>query len=343
MKDLDTITQLFAAIYITLAVDIQFFQRFWSQTYYHTVTKIIDKYNFNKSTKFQQELLSDIEQQAVSLETSSRKRGFLMFCFCLIVLIYATFEIPTDIDNTHDYIRVIIFSLFTLIVALTSHSLLKSWLHLLVIGVILLCLLLIPYQEMIIKCAPYIQNITTIKLTKIIIIFTLGIPISWQLFSNWLYSTIYKKYLVKLLNKEARDYKATIKAKREKDGSILPRSYTDVIATWQIEGETNEDVQITGINNVLSKRLKAACKYPSSWTLLKNICQKDEDILSLNEEELKNKLDYNESVNSNSLISNSSQNQSNIKSTELCKSKPQQIQKTNRKNLQKKQNIRFKH
>lgn len=104
MNDLDTITQLFAAIYITLAVDIQFFQRFWSQTYYHTVTKIIDKYNFNKSSKLQQELLSDIKQQATSWETSSRKRGILMFGFCLAVLIYATFETPTGSNDT--YIRV---------------------------------------------------------------------------------------------------------------------------------------------------------------------------------------------------------------------------------------------
>ncbi len=51
MNELDTITQLFAAIYVTLAVDIQFFQRFWSQTYYRTVTKIVAKYNFSKSTK----------------------------------------------------------------------------------------------------------------------------------------------------------------------------------------------------------------------------------------------------------------------------------------------------
>ena len=128
MNDLDTITQLFAAIYITLAVDIQFFQRFWSQTYYRTVTEIIDKYNFNKSTKLQQKLLSDIRKQAISWETSSRKRGILMFCYCLIVLIYATFETPTDSDGTHEYIRVILFSFFTFIVALFSHKLLNSWL-----------------------------------------------------------------------------------------------------------------------------------------------------------------------------------------------------------------------
>lgn len=304
MNDLDTITQLFAAIYITLAVDIQFFQRFWSQTYYHTVTKIIDKYNFNKSSKLQQELLSDIKQQATSWETSSRKRGILMFGFCLAVLIYATFETPTGSNDT--YIRVILFSLFTFIVALFSHKLLSSLISSIIIGLILVCLLLIPYQGAFIKHFPNLLNIANVEFAKIIIISTLGIPILWQLFSNWLYSTIYTKYLIKLLNKEADDYKATIIAKRERDSSKLPESYKSVMASLQIAGETNEDVQVTEINNVLNQRLKEACKYPSFYTLLKSISQKEEDISPINEEELKDKLNYNEPVSNRPLTRNSS-------------------------------------
>ena len=37
----------------------------------------------------------------------------------------------------------------------------------------------------------------------------------------------------------------------------------NVIASLQISGETDEDVQITEINNVLNQRLKEACKYPN--------------------------------------------------------------------------------
>lgn len=296
MNNLDTITQLFAAIYVTLAVDIQFFQRFWSQTYYRTVTKIIAKYNFNKSSKLQQELLLDIKQQATSWETSSRKRGILMFCFCLIVLIYAIFETRTN-DDTYEYIRVTLFSFSTLIITFFCHKLLSSWIGLLIIGGFLLCTLLIPYQGILIKYFPNVQNIINAEFAKIIIICTLGIPILWQLFSNWLYSTVYTKYIVKLLNKEACDYKATIIAKRERDSSKLPESYQSVMASLQISGETDEDVQITEINNVLSQRLKEACKYPSFCTLIKSISQKGEDISPIDKDELKDRLNYNEPVN----------------------------------------------
>lgn len=339
MNDLDTITQLFAAIYITLAVDIQFFQRFWSQTYYRTVTKIIVRYNFSKSTKLQQELLSDIKQQATTLEASSRKRGILMFCFCFMVLICASFENLADSDNTYGYIRMILFSFFTFIVALFCHKLLSSWKGLLITGVILLCLLLIPYQETFIKHFPNTINIINVEFTKVIIICTLSIPILWQLFSNWLYSTVYTKYLVKLLNKEAGDYKATIMAKREKDKSKLPNSYIDVIASLQISGETNEDVQITEINNVLSQRLKEACKYPSFCALLKNISQKGEDISPINEEELKDRLNYNEPVNNRPPANNSSnppQNLNNIKGRSPLKTVSRQIRKTSRRKRRKK-------
>lgn len=310
MNDLDTITQLFAAIYITLAVDIQFFQRFWSQTYYRTVTKIIAKYNFNKSTKLQQELLSDIKQQATSLESSSRKRGILMFCFCLIVLIYVIFETPTDSDDAH--IQVTLFSFFTFIVAFFCHRLLTSWMGSLITGGLLLCVLLIPYQGIFVKYLPNVLNVINAEFAKIIIICTLGIPILWQLFSNWLYSTVYTKYLVKLLNKEAIDYKTTIIAKRERDSSKLPESYKSVMASLQISGETNEDVQITEINNVLNQRLKEACKYPSFCSLLKSISQKEEDISPIDEEELKDRLNYNEPVNDRPPTNNSFNSSQNL-------------------------------
>ena len=337
MNDLDTITQLFAAIYITLAVDIQFFQRFWSQTYYRTVTEIIDKYNFNKSTKLQQKLLSDVRQQAISWENSSRKRGILMFCYCLIVLIYATFETPTDNDGTHEYIRVILFSFFTFIVALFSHKLLGSWIGSLIVGGLLLCLLLIPYQETFIKHFPNAQNVANIEFAKVITVCTLGIPILWQLFSNWLYSTVYTKYLVKLLNKEASDYKATIMAKRERDSSILPESYKSVMASLQISGETNEDVQITEINNVLSQRLKDACKYPNFCILLMSISQKGEDLSPINGEELKDRLNYDELVNNRPPTNNPpnpSQNLNN-RNTRLQKSESRQIREKYRKKRRK--------
>ncbi len=185
-----------------------------------------------------------------------------MFCFCLIVIIYASFETPTDSENAYGYVRMILFSFCTLIAALFSHKLLNSW-RCLIIGLILLCLLIIPYKAIFTKNFPNAQNIIDVECAKIIIICTLGIPILWQLFSNWLYSGVYTKYLVKLLNKEANDYKATIIAKRERDSSKLPESYQSVMASLQISGETDEDVQITEINNVLNQRLKEACKYPS--------------------------------------------------------------------------------
>lgn len=339
MNDLDTITQLFAAIYLTLAVDIQFFQRFWSQTYYRTVTKIVAKYNFSKSTKLQKELLSDIKQQATTWETSSRKRGILMFCFCLIVIIYASFETPTDSEKAYGYVRMILFSFCTLIAALFSHKLLNSWRCSLIIGLIVLCLLLIPYKAIFTKNFPNAQNIIDVECAKIIIICTLGIPILWQLFSNWLYSAVYTKYLVKLLNKEAGDYKATIIAKRERDSSKLPESYKSVMASLQISGETDEDVQITEINNVLNQRLKEACKYPNFCTLLKSIRQKEEDISPINDEELKGRLNYNEPVNNRpptNNISNSSQNTNNLRNTSFHKSVPQQRRETSGRKRRKK-------
>lgn len=327
MRDLNTLSQLFAAIYITLAVDIQFFQRFWSQAYYHTVTDLISKYKFKNSTRLQDELTLDIKSQASTWEASSRKRGVLMFGFCFAVLVYASFEMPVGLGYSLEYIRLIPFSFFTLVVALCSHKLLKSWLTAIITGIVLLCLLSFPYQEHLASAFPQVTSCIVIEHAKIIVICTLGLPILWQLFSNWLYSNVYKRYLIELLNKEANDYNATLTAMKEKDSQKLPSAYMGVMASLQISKETNDDIQITEINKVLSNRLKYACKYPNFRTLLKYIPKKEIDITPINDEGLKDRLDFNEpvinAVNA-SKSSNPSPSANKIKSTRSPKTMLQQ-------------------
>ncbi len=325
MNNIETITQLFAAIYITLAVDIQFFQRFWSQTYYNTVTKIICQYKFNSSTRIEKDLMSYIKNQAILLERLSRKRGILMFCFCFIILVYASFENSNYCNYTHGYIRLIPFSFFTLIVALFNNTLLKSFRRSLIVIIILLCILLIPYQT---KLDSIIIENLNIELAKIFVICTLVLPILWQLVSNWLYSSIYKKYLIQLLNKEADDYKNTIIAKREKNKNKLPASYTSVLASFSITGETDTDIQITEINNVLCQRLKEACKYPKYHKLLKFITKNSEEVKPINNNLRDVHLNYNEHVNNS--ISPNTKNWVTQESKNNIKNKKNNINKQKR-------------
>lgn len=87
IQDIDTIVQLFAAIYLTLSIDVQFIQRFWSQSYLRTIDDIIDNYKFWSNAKAKDDFMSQITQDASGLEDSSRQRGAFMFVFCLVILI----------------------------------------------------------------------------------------------------------------------------------------------------------------------------------------------------------------------------------------------------------------
>ena len=310
ISDLDTIVQLFAAIYTTLAIDIQFFQRFWSQAYYHTVTQIVKEYGFCNSSKHQNAFEIHIKENADLLEKNSRKRGVFMFLFCLILLIYSAFE------ESEDYLHISFFSIFSLLIVPFCHYLLKKWNYIILLLLVLLFILIIPYQTSLEGYIPIIKNLSNVTFTKTIIIVTLIYPITWQLFSNWLYSIIYQKYLVEILNKEADDYQAAFKAISSGKRELLPDTYESTIVSIHFQDDNSADMPITELNKTLDNRLKEACKQPHFMTLIRYIRKKANEIKPIKDDDLLVK-DINNSVVTEIPIPNSNENEThpNISTT----------------------------
>lgn len=288
IQDIDTIVQLFAAIYLTLSIDVQFIQRFWSQSYLRTIDDIIDNYKFWSNAKAKDDFMSQITQDASGLEDSSRQRGAFMFVFCLVILIYSSFTRQENHTDNVLHIQLALFVVGTLFIVISSWLKSYKWWHLIVSFIILLAILLVPYGETAAKECPWLTSVCTKISVKTAIILALIVPIAWQLFSNWMCSTVYKKYLVEKLNTETDDYILALDAVKTKDKTKLPEKYRGVIV--DIHFCTTGDTPITQLKNALNGMLSNVCRRPSISVLLRYIFKKQQSIKVI--ENTNNDLDF---------------------------------------------------
>lgn len=277
LSELNTIVQLFAALYVTITIDNIVIRRFWTPDLYTIIEKTLSKFDFALSSPAQIGLLATIKSSAAVVEKQSRLRGAYFLILCISILIFNCLECNIPIINTPIYY----FSIFiTIIVAFCVYiygmykwtrwsSVIVSYIILLI--VFALNLILPLYIEKFGGWKLWMtSNVTTILLLdKISIIVLLSIPILIRLFLNWLYSSVYVECLNERLNKEYDSYKKTSDAIKTKKQENCDEKYDAVYKDVFYSNTLTEDNVNTAIVKKLVEYLEDTCTPMTSWQLIK--------------------------------------------------------------------------
>lgn len=296
MREIDTFVQLFAAFYVTLSVENQIFRQFWTPAYYKTIVNLIPKYGFRYSTRFQQQFTKSIQELSRDLEAESRKKGTIMLLVCIVLLGYSVFFSSAKTPVSHS-LSLITYAILALAGIVFSHYLLKRWRCVVIYGLISLFIAIaIGYiYEKWIYWIWTPQKESIVNVSKTCVISALILPIIWQLFINWLYSDVYQRHLIRLLNKEADLYSKLWAAYYRHNQEEIPSEYNSAIVAAFMNNK-NGDLKVTDTINTLSKRLLDACARPKIRKLLCYIWKKCEEIRPIDVENLKNLPDADEPV-----------------------------------------------
>lgn len=300
MREMDTFIQLFAAFYVTLSVENQIFRQFWTPAYYKTIINLMPKYGFRYSTRLQRQFTQNIQELSRDLETESRKKGACMLLVCIVLLSYSIF-LP---DSTTIPVSHILSLTAYVILAFTgivfSQYWFRRWRYVVIHGTLsLLVAIAVGY---IYKKWGYPINdpldshkVLLANITKTCIISVLIFPIIWQLFINWLYSEVFQRHLIRLLNSEADLYRKFWGAYMRNDQNGIPSEYGGIIIAAFMDGRSG-DLQITDATNTLYDRLLSACTRPRIRELLCYIGKNCEEIRPIGMVDLNYLPDVNEQV-----------------------------------------------
>lgn len=271
ISSLSTYIQFIAAIYVTICLDNMIGRRFWSPNYYEMVIGELSIFKDTISTPKQRALQEKIKNKAHLLDDRSRKRGCLMLFYCILLLLYCAFEpdfyakLPEGKELLSYYFPFSIMIFVSLILPLFYHKILSRWIFLIItIAICTILFVTLTYFSQSIflpQCLHFIVN------SKLAIAILLPLPIIYQLYVNWLYSTAYLCHLRWEVRDEFLKYQKSKAAYEKKDKEMADESYYQAFTNILFNKPDNV---LTELNKTLYEHLQVRCEPPSAYKLLKS-------------------------------------------------------------------------
>lgn len=280
MNDLNTLVQFLSAIYLTITIDNLMFKRFWTADLYSMTEKSLSGFDFCLSSPKKKALLSAIKSRAVTTEQIARRRGgyFLLFCLSLLVFFALENSLSSELRAIAHFslIPTLMIVFIVYIFGIFSWNRWKQifiYYGLVVLLFVVGTTVLMNYRFLF----DWIINheSTIILIDKILTICILVVPIVVRLYSNWLNSEVFVRYINNKLEDESQAYQKTKNAIRTKNQSDCDPRYDSVYKKVFFSGSGSEDSMETALVDKLVERLEKLCKPHSVWLLIKYRYSKD--------------------------------------------------------------------
>ncbi|WP_144025133.1 hypothetical protein [Bacteroides sp. An322] len=268
ISDLSSFVELFAAVYITMAVNNDFCSNFWTPQYYKEMESLLNQYNFPWSSSMSEKLNDTIKKNYNKVQKKARLKGTILLALCVFVLILMGFENETNCHDKSFYSPILYCILFTFIVIVLSKYILRSWRW--VLGIIIIDGLILSIAQLYTNC--YINNNLAINFMydykKYLLIFIIIYPIFHQMYIYWMFSSIYKGYLKHRVCIEFQKYTSSMEGIKNKQKEKVDKIYLDQW-TDSMFSSAGGDITNTDFNNILFQQLLKSAT-PTHIDLLKS-------------------------------------------------------------------------
>lgn len=272
ISGLSSYIELFAAVYLTICLDDMLLKRFWTPDYEKEMTESLAKIDMPILAKNQ--VISKTKVISIIEENRSRKRGVILFCLSVLLLIISGFE---DCLNNLSYgnvknIVVLLLITFSIIVFLYDNTFLKNgwqvikWLLIIPLLTLVSCVCLNRFTDL----EKLIKNQFYWEIgINVIVILALLIPVIWQLLRNWIYTRFYLLYIVEQTKEKSQNYNYAIQFNQNKGDKMtdVAKNYMNLVAKNIAIG--TQDRQITDFYQTLMDDLDTIDYIPEAVPLIK--------------------------------------------------------------------------
>lgn len=265
ISDFSSFVEFFAAIYVTMAANNDFCSNFWTPKYYEEMRTLLNFYNFNGSSSIHNQLLEQIKEKYNIVQNNAHHRGFILLVLCVFYLIFMGFENDVNYHNVAHYVPIIYSTILVGIVLVISNIAFKNWRS--VILFVLLCvafyIVLKVLNDDTISAHPI--SLFLYKYKCHIMIGVIILPVVYQIYVYWLYSSIYKGYLKNMVSIEYERFQTSMEGIKNKEKTKVDRIYLDIWTDTKFN--SGEDSTLTPFYEELNKQLLIVAS-PSHWQLI---------------------------------------------------------------------------
>lgn len=267
ISDFSSFVEFFAAIYVTMAVNNDFCSNFWTPKYYEEMKSLLNVYNFNGSSSIHDKLLLQIKEKYDVVQNNAHHRGFILLVLCVFYLIFMGFENEKNSLVVAHYVPIIYSTLFVALILPISNIVFKNWR--IVILFVLLCVAV--YVSLKVLDSDTIGNhpisLFLYEYKCHLMIAIILLPIVYQVYVYWLYSSIYKGYLKNKVSVEYSRFHTSMDGIKNKEKCKVDKIYLDIWTDTKFN--SGEDTTLTPFYEELNKQLLIAAS-PTHWQLAKS-------------------------------------------------------------------------
>lgn len=277
--------ELLAAVYTSMYIG-DFFSDFWTPNYFEKLKTALENNRPTNQKPSIDDLIEKNKSWVQKMKDRIKRRAVLMFFtttfLLLIVGIEASYiENSIVIGKLYNSIVLVLLVEFSVYMLFLRKWIFSKWKYtilsifsLLVIG-ILAYFIEIPFLSYI---NPYHRWIVPFVLSLI------TIPIIWQLFVSWLFSSAYSGYIRSKLLKEWDMYDAAKKAIEEGRREFLPRVYEEALlgSICSRTSTSPSDICMQHFYDRSEERLQDLCKPPQAHVMIVSwLCYKIGSVYNL--------------------------------------------------------------
>ena len=264
LQDIGSLLEVFTAIYVSMFLD-DILKNIWTPEYKKRISQLIEEMKIQAISYFVKKVEDNIDENAKGISGHMKRKSTFLLFFCLSLLFLAGIETRSVVLNQYGFLIVTVLSFVALACVFLGRWMFKKYkrvfLTMLLYGIFFILLLFARFQN-------YINDLTILQLNNyyvalISVLVVLTLPIIWQLFLIWIYSSLYKGYMQERISREAYIYGKAYLAYKIKDMAALPKEYEmvakDFVNTTSQEGDTS----LSSLNTILEKRLEMLCELPN--------------------------------------------------------------------------------
>ena len=265
LHNFGSLLEVFTAIYVSMFLD-DILKNIWTPVYKKKISQLIKDMNIPAITYFVKKVEDNIDENAKGISDHMKRKATFLLTFCLSLLLLAGLEAQSVVLPHYGYMIVTILSfvafLFILLGRWTFIQFSRAIISIVLYGVVFILLYYTNVTEHLAGVSWLcFTNSYPFALSSVLTVLTL--PIIWQLFLIWVYSSLYKGYMREIISREAYVYGKAYLAYKIKDMAALPKEYEMVAKDFVKEQPKEGDTSLSSLNSILVIRLERLCELPN--------------------------------------------------------------------------------
>ena len=265
LQNFSSLLEVFTAIYVSMFLD-DILANIWTPVYKKKISQLIEGMKIPAIKYFVTKVEDNIDDNAKDISNHMKRKATFLLVFCLSMLLLAGLEARSVLLLKYGYMIATLLSfvafIFIILGRWTFIKYSRAVISMAFYGIVFVLLYYTNVTDYLAGIPWLICTQTyTFALTSVLVVLIL--PIIWQLFLIWVYSSLYKGYMYEIISREAYVYGKAYLAYKIKDMAALPKEYEMVAKDFVKEQPIEGDTSLNSLNTILVRRLERLCELPN--------------------------------------------------------------------------------